>query len=162
MITVLDHNGSPVAVYKPATGVAGLITIKTSKSGSSSAGDSFKAAVLSISGDKAANVQLTANLDNKAYYVLFGERLGTYSVTCADLVRACPEGDAKNIKGFKDAVTVLSDAITRGNLPSVKISYAPTSSTKAVIITGYLTNIKFAMENPYKGYYTLIVQGYSR
>ena len=163
MTTLLINRGHPMAVHNPASGPKGLITIKINKKGSSSDGSTFKAPVLSVSGDKSANVQLTSNLDNKAYYVLFGERLGTYNVTCVELVRLC-NGDKteSSMKGLKDAVTALSDAITNGNLPSVRISYAPSDADRAVIITGYLTNIKFAMEGAFKGYFNLIVQGYSR
>lgn len=155
-------NRTPVAVYPSRTGVKGLIKIYINKKGTSSEGSLFRAAVLSVEGNKDANVQVTANLDNKAYYTLFGEKLGTYTVTCADVTGSCGSGASLNVKRLKDAVSIMNDAIDSGNLPSVKLLYSSDGEAKPVIIQGYLTNINFGIHEKYKGYMTLKIQGYSR
>ena len=155
-------NRTPVAIYPSRTGVKGLIKIYINPRGTSSEGSIFKAAILAVEGSKAANVQVTANLDNKAYYTLFGEKLGTYVVTCADVTGSCGKGASLNVKRLKDAVNIMNSAVQAGNLPSVKLAYSSDGESKPVIIQGYLTDIKFGIQEKYKGYMTLIIKGYSR
>lgn len=155
-------NRTPIAIYPSRTGVKGLIRIYVNSKGTSDQGEIFQAAVLAVDGSKAANVQVTANLDNRAYYTLFGEKLSTYSVTCADVTGSCGKGSSLNVKRLKDAVNLMNNAINSGNLPTVKIAYSSDGESKPVIIQGYLTNINFGIHEKYKGFMTLIIQGYSR
>lgn len=159
--TIFKTGGTPVAIYPAYQGVKGLLSVKLNTSGSSADGTRLPVAVLAVNGGRAANVQMTANLNNEAYYTLFGDRMTQTSVMCADLPGVCGSNSG-DVKRLHDVVQAMNHAIDSGVLPSVKIVYASAGSNKTVTIRGYLVDIPFASEQQYRGTFTLLIQGYTR
>ena len=158
--TLFQIDNTPVAVYPSRRGIKGLVTVRMDKSGGSSPDQKFNVAILSVQGVKEPNVQLTANLNNEAYYTLFGNKMTTFVVKCLDLPGVCKTGGGKSIARLHDAVETMQSAIRKGRLPTVKITYASMGVNKTVTIKGYLTGIPFEMNGRMQAFLTLVVQGY--
>lgn len=150
---------TPVALYPVGKGVKGLVTVKMDKSGGSSPSKRFRVAILAVDGTKEPNVQLTANLNNEAYYALFGHKMTTTTVTCLDLPGVCREGST-SVARLEDAVDAMDAAIRKGRLPTVRVTYAPYGTKNTVTITGYLTGIPFELKNRFQCIMSLVIQGY--
>lgn len=150
---------TPVALYPIGKGVKGLVTVKMDSSGGSSPSKRFKVAILNVQGVKEPNVQLTANLDNEAYYALFGHKMTTTTVTCLDLPGVCSDG-VNSVARLEDAVDAMDAAIRKGRLPTVRVTYAPYGTKNTVTITGYLTGIPFELKNRFQCIMSLVIQGY--
>ena len=157
---LFQTSNTPVAIYPTQRGVKGLVTVKADKSGGSNPSHKFNVAIMAVQGTNEPNVQLTANLNNEAYYTLFGNKMTTFVVTCVDLPGVCKGGKGGSIARLHDAVDLMKSAINKGRLPTMKVTYASLGVTKTVTIKGYLTNITFTVQERMRGFITLYIQGY--
>lgn len=162
MPTIFRTGSTPVAVYPTKNGIKGLITIKVSAKASTSPGDTLKAAVIAVQGSREPNAQVIANLNNEAYYSVFGDKMTTFMITCVDLPGTCGGKRTGSVMRLKDAVSLMNTAVDKGKLPTVKVVYASAGSKDSVTIHGYLVNIPFALQQQYRGTVTLVIQGYVR
>lgn len=159
---IFKADTTPVAVYPTQRGMKGLITLKADPRGMTEPNNVFNVAVLAIQGGKEPNVQLTANLNNEAYYALFGDKMTRTIVTCADLPGTCGKKSSSEIMRLRDAVTLMNEAVDNGVLPTITVTYASGGSASPVTIRGYLVGIPFALQEQYRGTLTLIIAGYTR
>ena len=157
--SIFDINKTPVAIYPVGKGVKGLVTVKMDANGGSSPSSRFHVAILRVEGVKEPNAQLTANLNNEAYYALFGHKMTTTTVTCLDLPGVC-DGKGRKVARLEDAVDAMDKAIRKGRLPTVRVTYAPYGTQNTVTITGYLTSIPFTLESKFRCIMSLVITGY--
>lgn len=157
---IFNISNTPVAIYPVGKGVKGLVTVKMDSSGGSSPSRRFHVAILSVEGVKEPNVQLTANMNNEAYYAMFGNKMTTTTVTCLDLPGVCSGSGSRSVARLEDAVDAMNKAIKKGRMPTVRVTYAPYGTNNSVTITGYLTGIPFSLENKFKCVMALVIKGY--
>ena len=155
---IFNFTTSPIAIVDSDSGIKGVLTVKTASDGSINPSQDCILAIRQVRGQRAANVQMTANLNNDAYYTLFGDKMCDWNIVCFDLPGVC-EGD--NIKRLSDLVGLMNDAISQGRLPTVKLTYSP-SKGHIVTVSGYLVSITFAMEDRYQGTIIMEIKGYAR
>ena len=135
-MAIFKASTSPVAVVESETGIKGLLEVKADRSGSVDPSANCPLAIRQVRGQRAANVQMIANLNNDAYYTLFGDKMCDWNIVCYDLPGAC---DNDGMSRLSDMVEIMNNAISSGVLPTIKLTYNSNSVTGGIVtVVGFV------------------------